>query len=84
MPAFFILVEFFDEFGRMVATYSQKSLSLAALRRLGSLHPAWLRMPTLAIATLLSLILLATTFAICLAAIRNNRDSSEITGTALN
>jgi hypothetical protein len=62
MPAFFVLVEFFDEFGRMVATYSQKSLSLAALNRLGSLHPAWLRLPTLAAATPLALILLAMAF----------------------
>jgi len=68
-PAFFILVEFFDEFGRMVATYSQKSLSLAALSRLGNLHPAWLGMPTLAATTLMALILLATAFVLCLAAI---------------
>ncbi|MGD0387781.1 MAG: hypothetical protein ABSC42_02405 [Tepidisphaeraceae bacterium] len=75
MPAFFILVEFFDEFGRMVATYSQRSLSLAALRRLGSLHPAWLRLPTLATATLLALILLATAFGLCLAAIRRRDEA---------
>jgi hypothetical protein len=76
MPAFLILVEFFDEFGRMVARYSQESLSLAALRRLGTLHPAWLRLPTLAVATLLSLILLATAFGLCLAAIRR-RDETQ-------
>ncbi|MGD0766669.1 MAG: hypothetical protein ABSB42_00440 [Tepidisphaeraceae bacterium] len=75
MPAFFILVEFFDEFGRMVATYSQKSLSLAALRRLGTLHPAWMRLPTLAAATLLALILLATAFGLCLAAIRRRDEA---------
>jgi hypothetical protein len=76
MPACFVLVEFFDEFGRMVATYSQKSLSLAALSRLGSLHPAWLRLPTLATATPLALILLATAFGVCLAAIRR-RDEAQ-------
>jgi hypothetical protein len=75
MPAFFVLVEFFDEFGRMVATYSQKSLSLAALNRLGSLHLAWLRLPTLAAATLLALILLATAFGLCLAAFRRRDEA---------
>jgi len=82
MPAFFILVEFFDEFGRMVATYSQKSLSLAALQRLGSLHPAWMRMPTLAAATLLALVLLATAFGICLEAIRRGDEAQPLNGCA--
>jgi hypothetical protein len=50
-------------------------LSLAALRRLGSLHPAWLRLPTLATATLLALILLATAFGLCLAAIRRRDEA---------
>jgi 4-amino-4-deoxy-L-arabinose transferase-like glycosyltransferase len=75
MPAFFVLVEFFDEFGRMVATYSQKSLSVAALSRLGSLHPAWLRFPTLAAATPLALILLATAFGLCLTAFRRRDEA---------
>jgi hypothetical protein len=82
-PAFFVLVEFFDEFGRMVATYSQKSLGLTALRRLGSLHPAWLHLPTLAAATMLALILLATAFGLCLAAtqpLRNHQLKSDWSG----
>jgi hypothetical protein len=77
MPAFFILVEFFDEFGRMVANYSQMSLSLPALHRLGTLHPAWLRLPTLVAATLLTLVFLASAFGLCGAAIRRQRLSAQ-------
>jgi hypothetical protein len=70
MPVFFVLVELFGEFGQMVATYSQKPLSLAALHRLETLHPAWLGLPTLAVATLLALVLLATAFGLCVVAMR--------------
>jgi hypothetical protein len=75
MPAFFVLVEFFDEFGRMVATYSQESLTIAALRRLATLHPAALRLPTLIVATAMTLILLGLAFRICITAIC--RDNPE-------
>jgi hypothetical protein len=75
MPVFFVLVEFFGEFGQMVATYSQEPLSLAALHRLETLHPAWLGLPTLAAATLLAAALLATAFALCVVAIRHRQEA---------
>jgi hypothetical protein len=77
MPAFFVLVEFFDEFGRMVDAYSQENLSVAALRRLATLHPAALRLPTLMVATAVTLILLVLAFRICIAAIyRGNAEGA--------
>jgi len=69
MPAFFVVVEFLNESGQMATHYSQNTLSLTALRRLGSLHPVWLRWPTLLTVTLLATVFLAAAFGLCVAAI---------------
>ncbi|HTW95616.1 MAG TPA: hypothetical protein VMD30_12515, partial [Tepidisphaeraceae bacterium] len=74
MPAFLLFVEFFCEFGRMVRTYSQLNFGWLAFGRLAALHPFWLRLPTLATATILSLIFLASSFGICLLMIWRSND----------
>jgi hypothetical protein len=67
MPAFFLFVEFFNEFFQMVGIYSQAGLSLAAFRRLATLHPQWLSWRTLTVAAGLGFVLLAGAFGLCLA-----------------
>jgi hypothetical protein len=69
MPAFFVLVEFFCEFNRMVRAYTQESLGAAALRRLAMLHPAALRLPTMILAAGATIVLIALGFRICIRAI---------------
>jgi hypothetical protein len=69
MPAFFVLVEFFSEFDRMVKAYSQENFGLTALHRLAMLHPLALRLPTMIVATGATTVLLVLGFGICIKAI---------------
>jgi hypothetical protein len=76
VPIFFVAAELNSTWVTMVKAYSQKSLSIAALRRLASIHPHYLGTATLLGATGAALICLAAAAFLCIRAL-SGADANE-------
>jgi len=70
LPILFVVTELYGAWSRMVYGYSQRKLSLSALRRLATLHPDFLGIPTLFLSTGLMLALLVVAAMVCLKTLR--------------
>jgi hypothetical protein len=72
MPLLFIVDELNSTWVTMVKTYSQRPLSITALRRLATLHPSILGPTTLLLSTAAALSVIAVAAVLCVRALRHN------------
>jgi hypothetical protein len=77
VPLLFIVDELNSTWITMVQTYSQRPLSITALRRLAMLHPAFLGTTTLYLAVLLALLLFAAATGLCVRALPRPKSSTD-------
>lgn len=72
-PGLFVVTELYSSFGRMICYYTQKTMSMGALRRLASLHPAALGTATLFISLVGVLVLLTIAAVMCIRSLQRVR-----------